>query len=166
MTSLKLQLDKLADAHTQWQLTDSENRKRASFLYDPKVASTLDRETIYCLGNLDRRSLSLVHCARSPRYEWFRRALSARLRLRRVRTRPVQRHESYLRTKHSDQRSERFVELDHPSISHSSLAVLPPQSSAQGTRMACSPVRSSSPRTRYDPFLSLASSSISTTSTT
>jgi hypothetical protein len=50
MTSLKLQLNKLADAHTQWQLTDSENRKRASFLYDPKVASTLDRETIYCLG--------------------------------------------------------------------------------------------------------------------
>jgi U3 small nucleolar RNA-associated protein 10 len=50
MTSLKLQLNKLADAHTHWQLTDSENRKRASFLYDPKVASTLDRETIYCLG--------------------------------------------------------------------------------------------------------------------
>lgn len=50
MTSLKLQLNKLADAHTQWQLTDSESRKRASFLYDPKVASTLDRETIYCLG--------------------------------------------------------------------------------------------------------------------
>ena len=50
MTSLKLQLNKLADAHTQWQLTDSENHKRTSFLYDPKVASTLDRETIYCLG--------------------------------------------------------------------------------------------------------------------
>lgn len=50
MTSLKLQLNKLADVHTQWQLTDSENRKRASFLYDPKVASTLDRETVYCLG--------------------------------------------------------------------------------------------------------------------
>ncbi|CAF4369400.1 unnamed protein product, partial [Adineta steineri] len=49
MTSLKLQLNKLSDPHTQCQLTDSENRKKSSFLYDPKVASTLDRETIYCL---------------------------------------------------------------------------------------------------------------------
>ena len=62
MTSLKLQLNKLADAHTQWQLTDSENRRKASFLYDPKVASTLDRETIYCLGKF---CLSTLCCERS-----------------------------------------------------------------------------------------------------
>ena len=62
MTSLKLQLKKLADAHTQWQLTDSENRKRASFLYEPKVAATLDRETIYCLG---MHSISNIYSHRS-----------------------------------------------------------------------------------------------------
>lgn len=50
MTSLKDQLNKLADPHTRWLLTESENRKRSSFLYDPKVASTIDRETIYCQG--------------------------------------------------------------------------------------------------------------------
>lgn len=33
---------------------DTENRKRASFFYEPKVAATLDRETIYiyCLGKI------------------------------------------------------------------------------------------------------------------
>ncbi len=72
MTSLKLQLNKLADAHTQWQLTDSENRKRASFLYDPKVASTLDRETIYCLGKkLDFIIMFFLIIIFFYRYTWF-----------------------------------------------------------------------------------------------
>ncbi|CAF1260717.1 unnamed protein product [Adineta ricciae] len=71
MTSLKLQLNKLADAHTQWQLTDSENRKRASFLYDPKVASTLDRETIYCLGTNGFEELCLLDSG----FEEFERVL-------------------------------------------------------------------------------------------
>ncbi|CAF2088985.1 unnamed protein product [Rotaria magnacalcarata] len=71
MTSLKLQLSKLADAHTQWQLTDSENRKRASFLYDPKVASTLDRETIYCLGANGFEELCLLDSG----FEEFERVL-------------------------------------------------------------------------------------------
>jgi hypothetical protein len=73
MTSLKLQLNKLADAHTQWQLTDSENRKRASFLYDPKVASTLDRETIYCLGKNEFYYNFLFFYYPYPfsRYKWF-----------------------------------------------------------------------------------------------
>jgi hypothetical protein len=71
MTSLKLQLNKLADAHTQWQLTDSENRKRASFLYDPKVASTLDRETIYCLGKENFLVIFLIVSFVFQRYKWF-----------------------------------------------------------------------------------------------
>jgi hypothetical protein len=72
MTSLKLQLNKLADAHTQWQLTDSEHRTRASFLYDPKVASTLDRETIYCLGNTKRKKFDFIFIHLFlKRYKWF-----------------------------------------------------------------------------------------------
>lgn len=62
MTSLKLQLSKLVDPHTQWQLTESESRKRASFLYDPKVASTLDRETIYCLGKTELKFSIFAIC--------------------------------------------------------------------------------------------------------
>ncbi|CAF0784428.1 unnamed protein product [Adineta steineri] len=71
MTSLKLQLNKLSDPHTQWQLTDSENRKKSSFLYDPKVASTLDRETIYCLGTNGFEELCLLDSG----FEEFERVL-------------------------------------------------------------------------------------------
>ncbi|CAF0748543.1 unnamed protein product [Didymodactylos carnosus] len=60
MTSLKLQLNKLADAHTQWRLSETDSQKRASFLYDPKVASTLDRETVYCLGVNGFEELCLI----------------------------------------------------------------------------------------------------------
>ena len=50
MTSLERQLKRLAVPHTQATL--ARDIKRASFLFDPKEAANLDKETIFALGKL------------------------------------------------------------------------------------------------------------------
>lgn len=48
MTSLAKQLQRLAVPHTQSIL--GEDKKKASLLFDPKEAASIDRETFYALG--------------------------------------------------------------------------------------------------------------------
>ena len=48
MTSLAQQLKKLAVPHTQAVL--GEDKRRASLLFDPKEAATLDKETVHAIG--------------------------------------------------------------------------------------------------------------------
>jgi U3 small nucleolar RNA-associated protein 10 len=48
MTSLALQLQRLAVPHTQAIL--GEDKKRPSLLFDPKEAANLDKETVYGIG--------------------------------------------------------------------------------------------------------------------
>ena len=48
MTSLAQQLKQLAIPQTQVLFGD--DTRKASFLYDPKKAASIDRETFFCIG--------------------------------------------------------------------------------------------------------------------
>lgn len=50
MTSLAKQLQRLAVPHAQVIL--GEDKKKASLLFDPKEAASIDRETFHALGML------------------------------------------------------------------------------------------------------------------
>lgn len=50
MTSLAQQLKQLAIPQTQVLLGD--DTRKASFLYDPKKAASIDRETFFCIGEI------------------------------------------------------------------------------------------------------------------
>lgn len=57
MTSLARQLQRLAVPHTQTAL--SQDKRRASLLFDPREAASLDREAVFALGMPENQFIAL-----------------------------------------------------------------------------------------------------------